>query len=122
MEFEYLFTTQASASINVEDLGNFILQAYSDAGQSSILIVQTICGNTQMIEYGPFYIDDYKMNQHTELIYDNISFDTKKIVNKVDKFLNNKKIQITQVIEKTFDEVKDSIKNPLDLLIVGKGE
>ena len=122
MEFEYLFTTQASASINVEDLGNFILQAYSDAGQSAILIVQTICGNTQMVEYGPFYVDDYKMNQHIELIYDNISFDTKKIISKVDKFLNNKKIQITQVVEKTFDEVKDSIKNPLDLLIVDKGE
>lgn len=116
MEFEYLFTTQASASINIEDLGNFIIQAYSDAGQSSILIVKTVLGNTQIIEYGPFYIDDNKMNQHIEMIYDNISFDTRKIINKVTKFLDSRKIQVTQVVEKTFDDVKDSIKNPLDFL------
>ena len=116
MEFEYLFTTQASASINIEDLGNFIIQAYSDTGQSSILMVKTTLGNTQIIEYGPFYIDDNKMNQHVEMIYDNTSFDMKKIINKVNKFLDSKKMQVTQVIEKTFDEVKDSIKNPLDFL------
>ena len=116
MNFEYMFTTQASASIDIEDLGNFIIQAYSDIGQSSILIVKTILGNTQIIEYGPFYIDDNKMNQHIETIYDNISFDIKKIINKVTKFLDSKKIRVTQVVEKTFDEVKDSIKNPLDFL------
>ena len=116
MNFEYMFTTQASASIDIEDLGNFIIQAYSDIGQSSILIVKTILGNTQIIEYGPFYIDDNKMNRHIETIYDNISFDIKKIINKVTKFLDSKKIRVTQVVEKTFDEVKDSIKNPLDFL------
>lgn len=116
MNFEYMFTTQASASIDIEDLGNFIIQAYSDIGQSSILIVKTILGNTQIIEYGPFYIDDNKMNQHIETMYDNISFDIKKIINKVTKFLDSKKIRVTQVVEKTFDEVKDSIKNPLDFL------
>lgn len=120
MEFEYLFTTQASASINIEDLGNFIIQAYSDAGQSSILIVKTVLGNTQIIEYGPFYIDDSKMNQHIEMIYDNTSFDVKKIISKVTKFLDSRKIQVTQVVEKTFDEVKDSIKNPLDFLSLYK--
>lgn len=120
MNFEYMFTTQASASIDIEDLGNFIIQAYSDIGQSSILIVKTILGNTQIIEYGPFYIDDNKMNQHIETIYDNISFDIKKIINKVTKFLDSKKIRVTQVVEKTFDEVKDSIKNPLDFLSLNK--
>ena len=118
MNFEYMFTTQASASIDIEDLGNFIIQAYSDIGQSSILIVKTILGNTQIIEYGPFYIDDNKMNQHIETIYDNISFDIKKIINKVTKFLDSKKIRVMQVVEKTFDEVKDSIKNPLDFFII----
>lgn len=120
MNFEYMFTTQASASIDIEDLGNFIIQAYSDTGQSSILIVKTVLGSTQIIEYGPFYIDDNKMNQHIEMIYDNISFDIKKITNKVTKFLDSRKIQVTQVVEKTFDEVKDSIKNPLDFLSLNK--
>ena len=104
-----MYLQSSNDSVSVEDIGNCALQAYNDLGDSWILIVYTSLGFSYIIEYGPI-----KNNQSTDYLFsrfDKIEYSEYKLEKRIDKFLNDPKRMITQVIECDIEDALLLVRN-----------
>lgn len=116
MIFDYLRTTTALDTIDIEDIGNCAINAINDDAEEWFLIINTYEGWTETIEFGPLVVDTEDLR--TFFKYDKYAcdFSEKKIGRSIDKFINDPKRMITQVFEVEKDFAKsrfNSIKDKL---------
>ena len=116
MIFDYLRTTTALDSIDIEDIGNCCINALNDSGEEWFLVIRTWEGWTEITDYGPLLVDSDQFSSY--FVYNKYGYDfsEKKISTAIDKFLNNPKRVITQVyeVEKEFAKERlDMIRNKL---------
>lgn len=113
MEFNYLYTTMATGQINIEDIGNCIIQANDDKSNYKYLWIKTRQGFSQILEFGPinkYLIDKYNVS------YTRIEFDYKKITKTIDMFLNSGKLIPTQIILIEEQELEKNFLNILEIM------
>ena len=116
MKFEYMYKIEKQSSIEIENIGNCALDVYNDLGFEWLLLVRTIEGTTEIIEYGPIVADlDYLP---ANVIYNYTRFDFKesKIRLRIEKFLTDGYRNITQAFEIEPQELKDKIKNLVEYI------
>lgn len=111
MNFEYLVKIKKESSINIEDIGNCALDVYNDLGFEWVLLIRTIEGTTEIVEYGPLIPDLECPPAKIVYTYDRITFAEGKIMTRIQKFLNDGYRSVTQAFEITQQEAKDKMKN-----------
>ena len=94
--FEYFYTQTAMGELEIEDIGNCVIEAVNDTGCFYYLCVQTTLGWTKITEYGPATPDFFELPKSVTCTFNRIEYDERKISNTVNLFLNNSKRNITQ--------------------------
>lgn len=116
MNFDYLVKIKKESSINIDDIGNCAIDVYNDLGFEWLLIIHTVEGNTQIVEFGPILPDlDYPPAK-VVYTYDRMDFAEGKIINRIQKFLNDGYRAVTQAFEISKEEAKDKMKSLVDYL------
>ena len=112
--FEYFFTRIATGELEVEDIGNCIIEAGDDFGQLYFLKIDTNLGWSRIFEYGPCTPDFQELPKSVICTFDREEFNEIKLHNRIKQFLNAPKRNITQARiidnETLFDSLKDIIE------------
>jgi hypothetical protein len=112
MQFEYLYTTQAMGTIDIENIGEVCISGVNAfIAQEYILIIKTEEGKSKIIQYGPRFIDLEIAPVNVSYTYNEIDYNQRKLITIIDKFINNPKFGISQVqlieLEEAVDRIKD---------------
>ena len=114
MTFEYLVKIKKESSINIENIGNCALDVFNDLGFEWVLLIRTIEGTTQIVEFGPTLPDIEYPPAKVNYSYDRLDFSESKIINRIQKFLTDGYRGVTQAFEITQEEAKEKMKNLVD--------
>lgn len=114
--FEYFYTQTAMGQLDIEDIGNCVVEACNDTGMFWYLCIQTNLGWTKITEYGPATPDFYELPKSVYCNFNRIEFDERKIVNSINMFLNNSKRNITQAQVVDLDTMLDNTKSILEYI------
>ncbi len=94
MDFEYYLTQAYVGNLEIEDIGNVVIEAKGAVGAYYYLFIMTNLGQTHIVLYGPS-IDTGLMPDKVTCTYDKINFDSKRISKTIKSFLNNSSYEIT---------------------------
>ena len=117
MRFEYSQQLLFTADIEIEDTGNVCLKGIDQTLSEYYLVIKTDDGITQVVEYGPRYIDLQISPNKVWYEYQKFEYSDRKINAIIDKFLNNSRYDIFQAEEISLDEVKQLIFSPIQYII-----
>lgn len=114
MTFEYLYKLTPQDSIDIEDMGNVIIQANNDDADEWYLSISTKLGWTTVKDYGPLTIDDDSLGYSFSFNYKRFEYSEQKIYKLIDFWLNDKKKNITQlrlITKQEFDKRLKGLKD-----------
>ena len=114
--FEYFFTRTAVGELEVEDLGDCVIEAGDDLGQLYFLKIETNLGWSKIFEYGPCTPDFYELPKSVICTFDREEFNELKLSNRVKQFLNAPKRNITSAKLITNEELFDSVKDIIEYM------
>lgn len=97
MYFDYLKTTQYMDSIEVESVGNCILQTINDEADCWVLFISTDLGFSTIIQAGPMNLDFDKPNLNCYISKNSFEYNEKKLYKIINDFINHPKHNITCV-------------------------
>lgn len=117
MNYKYMYTTQAVADIEIDNIGDTCLLSNDDAGTEWYLYIHTSLGWTTVFEYGPCYPDLEQLPVAVACSYQRFEFSEKRISKLIDNFLNNPCRRISQAREVTVDEIKPYIRDLREVLV-----
>ena len=80
-----------------------------------MLIIKTIDGIAQLIEFGPVNVDIEELPDKVCYSYERFPFNQRKLVAKIEKFIQDG--SVSQVEEVDFVTAKSVIKNMVDIVI-----
>ena len=113
MYFDYLKTSQYTDSIEIESVGNCIIQSINDEADSWVLKIKTELGFTYVLQAGPINLDFEKPGNSIFISKSSFEYNEKKLYKIIHDFINNPKHVITCV--EIIDE--DIFKNILNKII-----
>ena len=108
--FEYFYTMQPNDSFLVDDISNVVLNVLNDVGQEWYIKISTELGDTKIIKYGPLLVDQDTLSNEFKLEYYKTSYNEKRIINEIDRFINDNKKIITQILEIDESAFDDRLK------------
>lgn len=114
MRFSYDFSSIGISTINIRYLGNFILRGISrNNNLVYYLATNTTCGQTKIIEAGPYIIDINEPYKKFKLAYNTLSFKKMTIENRIEQFLRKNDLTKVELIdsETLGDEAFDVIEH-----------
>ena len=114
MNFEYAFQPRATADIDIEDPFNCVIKGTTQSGKISILVIKTVLGETQIIEYGLIEENSANLLPSVRYLYTRIPFSEKTIIGKIKKFLNDSFYDIFQAEEVALEDVEDLFLNLIE--------
>ena len=94
--FEYFYSKSAFGELQIDDIGDCCIQANNDEGLFYYLLIETNLGWTKILEYGPCAPDFDELPKSVSCNFSRIEFDERKIMKRIDEFLNNRFRNITQ--------------------------
>ncbi len=119
MKFNYFYETLVNADIEIDDIGNCAIQAYTDMGTSYILLIRSNLGLSTIFTYGPLIEGADILPKIVNCKFERISYKENKLRDVIDKFLNNPYVKITSAIELDYNEalnkcvsITEYLKNP----------
>ena len=103
---EYLKEVSYMDAVEIDDIGNIALVLYNDAGQEWYLLTTTSLGWTKLYMFGPLLpgVDSLVLKSFS-FTYSEIEYREYKIISMLEKFIQDPKKEISQVIEITKEEV-----------------
>lgn len=116
MTFEYMQRVIVDATLEIDNIGDCVIVANNDLSEEYYLIIRTIFGTSEVLEYGPFVPDLSILPPTYRITYQRMDYNFGKLERIIDKFLNDTKRGITQARVTTLDEIKDCLVNPINLL------
>lgn len=116
MKFDYLQRVVIDAQLDVENIGECCLLGRNDIGEEWYLVIHSIMGVTEVIEYGPIVPDLNLLPSAVTLRYNRFDYNQGKIERIIDKFLNDGQRAISQAEVTDFETVSSNIANPVDRL------
>ena len=122
MTFDYLQRVIVDGQLDVENIGDCIIQANNDFGEEFYLIIKTVLGWTEILEYGPCVPDLPELSYNYTVRYSKFEYNQSKIERTIDKFLNDAKRGITQAKLAELEEIRDFLINPIDKVFPLNGE
>ena len=119
MKFDYLERVVVESQLEVENIGQCVIQANNDIGEEFYLVIITELGWTEILEYGPIVPDLAILPATYNISYNRIEYSEGKLERIIDKFLNNPKRMITQAKVTTLEEISEFLVNPINRLYNG---
>ena len=109
---EYLPQESFLASVEVEDIGNVALVMYDDMGHEWYLLTITSLGWTKVYMFGPLMIDvDSLVVKSFSFTYSDIEYRETKLISMMEKFIQDPRKCVTQVLEINRDDVFERYRN-----------
>lgn len=99
MTFEYLKIEEYKDSIDIEDIGNCSINIINDDGKEWYLQTKTELGWTEIKTFGPLTVDMNTLDYSFSYTYNRLEYDSKKVFKIIDKFINDDRKTITEVIQ-----------------------
>ena len=97
---EYLPQESFLASVEIEDIGNVSLVLYNDTGFEWYLVTTTSLGWTKVYMFGPLLPDvNILAIKSFNFSYCEIEYRESKLINMIEKFIQDPRKNITQVFE-----------------------
>lgn len=116
MTFDYLTRVVVDAQLEIENIGDCVLQCRNDFAEEFYLIIKTELGWTEILEYGPCVPDLDLLPYNYQIKYSRIEYNQGRIEKTIDKFLNDPKKSITQANVCQLAEIREFLVNPIDRL------
>lgn len=113
--YQYLYTTQATGQLDIEDRGNCCISAIDLLHRESILLVKTELGRTKVIQWGPMLVDSDIPSDKMSCTYQHFDYDDYRIDKIIDKFLNSVTI-CSQAEEITQEQGIERMRNLVTFL------
>jgi hypothetical protein len=114
MEFEYCYETIVTATIDVDDIGNFAIEATNNLGETYYLVVLTTLGTSRIFEYGPIVLDIDLLPKSCNCSFKRTEFKDTKIKKTIENFLNNPYHKILQAKVIDYKEALNNCKSIID--------
>ena len=114
MTFEYLQRVIVDGQLDVDNIGDCVIQSNNDFGEEYYLIIKTELGWSEILEYGPCVPDLQLLPVNYQINYSRIEYNQMKLERIIDKFLNNAKRGITQAKITSLEDIYDNLVNPID--------
>lgn len=114
MTFDYLQRIVVDGQLDVDNIGDCVIQANNDFAEEYYLIVRTILGWVEVLEYGPCLPELQELQHNYTIKYSKFEYNQSRIEKTIDKFLNDAKRSITQARLTTIDEIRENLINPVD--------
>lgn len=114
MTFEYLQRVVVEGQLDVDNIGECVLLANNDIGEEFYLIINTVMGWTEVLEYGPFAPDFDLLPANYNIKYSRFEYNQGKLEKAIDRFLNDPKRAISQAKVVELDEIIDNLVNPIN--------
>lgn len=111
--FDYFYTTKVNAQLTVENIGNCVIKANNDLGDTYFLLIKTKMGSTSIVEYGP-YNPEIKQS-HVIYLFDKLDYNEYKIEKRIEKFLTSPSRLITQAEEVNEEDIIECLVSPFVL-------
>lgn len=109
---DYLPQESYLASVEIEDIGNVALVMFNDMGQQWYLLTTTSLGWTKTYMFGPLLPDiDTLVIKSFSFNYSEIEYKESKLVNMIERFIQDPKKCITQVFEIQKQDVLERFKD-----------
>lgn len=122
MTFDYLERVVVEGQLDVDNIGDCVIQANTDLGEEYYLIVKTELGWTEILDYGPVTPDLELLPINYNIKYSRIEYNQSKIERIIDKFLNDAKRCITQAKVVELEDIYEFLINPIDKVFPCKGD
>ena len=114
MTFDYLERVVVEGQLEVENIGQCVIQANNDFGEEFYLIIKTELGWSEILDYGPCVPDLNLLPVSYQITYNRIEYNEGRLEKTIDKFLNNPKRGITQAKVADLSDVRSFLINPID--------
>lgn len=115
--FEFNMQLMPQNVVEIEELGDFGLEAYNDEGFYWYLAVRCIQGIAVMVTCGPLIPDIMMLPTGFTMNLQKIPFREDKVSKSIDFFLNDKKKSITQAKMISFEEAVQNFKELKEYLM-----
>lgn len=120
--FDFANEWKATNSIDIDDIGNFSLEAINENdGFYYYLMVKTTLGTASIVSYGPIIPDVKLLPSGYNVNFERLNFNDKKMMMWINKWLNdrNKKITAAYIIsdddfKSNYVDIKEYIDNYSD--------
>ena len=124
MTFEYLQRVVVDSELDIEDIGECCVRGRNDFGEEFYLVVHSEMGFTTIYEYGTATPDIEMLPDNVTIKCERFPYNQNKIINRIDKFLNDSKRFITQADTPYVGEVMPYMINPIDKIfpMIKKGD
>lgn len=111
MQFEFDKETISNNLIDIEDLGNFALEATGFLGEVYYLAVKSVSGMSHIFKYGPIIPDIEVLPAEVHCSYNMMDYNQKKLIGIINQFLNMPKAEIKSARLIEFDELLENCRN-----------
>lgn len=112
MQFDFANELKATNFIDIDNIGNFALEAINeDDGFYYYLLTKTTLGTSTIIHYGPVIPDINRLPDNYSINFERVKFNDKKIVMWINKWLNDKFRHITSAYIIDENQFKDNYKD-----------
>ena len=117
MEFAFAKQEVFQNSIEIENVGNFGIEALNDDGTRWYLIVSTSLGISNIFTYGPMILDSELDLKSFKCSIEQMDFSEIKLKKMITSFLcdRNKKITIANTLDS--EEILSNCKNPINTMM-----
>ena len=116
MTFGYDKESSYRGMIDIEDVGNFALEAIDDNYNAYYMIVFTKFGKTTIMTYYPIAVDNRATTDNLNCTLCKVDFNDKYMKCAITKFLSDfKGKHITQVNLLDYDKAFELLDNPVEL-------
>ena len=113
-QFDYYKVVQAMDSIDVDDIGNCALRAFTDLGFEHILIIDTQLGTSRVFTFGPVLPDISEFPAKVECKYERMNYAESKLNKAIQTFINQP--GITQVEQVDREEALEDCKSIVEYM------
>lgn len=114
MNFPYSQVITTTADIEIEDIGNCAVRAYTFVGSEYVLVIETRQGWSRIFVCGPMSPDLDILPIKTGMSYEKIAFNERKIKTKISSFVNMQDIVQAEVCTK--ETALNDCKNIIDAM------
>lgn len=111
MQFDFDKETISNNFIDIEDLGNFVLEATSVNEEVYYLAVKSVSGMSHIFKYGPIIPDIEVLPAEVHCSYNMMDYNQKKIISIINQFLNMPKAEIKDARLIEFNELLENCRN-----------
>ncbi len=111
MNFKYVYTSQAVADLEIDNIGDTCIVANDDAGTEWYLYIHTVLGWTTIFEYGPSFPDLDEWPFAVTCRYQRLEYNEKRISKIINAFLNEPTRNILQARETDVNDIKQFMRD-----------